>query len=377
MASKALFTRPFGALIALLMALTITLSSAQAQTPTPLRDVSIAVTVVGRPTRLAAELIGLPVQNRLQDDFPAAGFRVVRAQPDQAQFWVQLTPNTDSTLTVAIAPSESILAKLPSPILLPTVAPVTFTGPQTAAFTPTIAAIALALNIAIQGDCTAMPFHTDGLESTDISLVTGAVDFYAGNCSLAAGEVVSASAQYLDALDSLTQAGVPFSARIAPSVNLAWIAYHNGKTSVAVDALTRLLDDTSSPTDRVIILSKRSSLLALDFQFAEAIADMKAAIALAPDHPSLYVELGQRILLTYEWNQVLDAYNQAIAIDPTYAPAYYQRGILFYTEGPRANALKDFQKYLELAPDGEYASEASSYIGGIQQTTAGEIQQGK
>lgn len=373
------FFRVFSSLMAALIALTLTVSStrAQTETPAPLRDVTVAVTVIGRANRLSAELVGLPVQNQLQTDFAAAGFRVMRAQPDQAQLWVQLTPNNDKTLTAALTPRDSFLAKLPSPILIPTVAPVIFTGPQNDAFTQTISGTTLALSSAIQNDCTSTPIHADGLNQDDIGLITSAVDFYAGNCSLAAGEFTGASAQYLDSLDSLTQANAPVSAQIAPTVNLAWLAYKEGRATVAVNMLTDLFGKAKLPADRVLILSKRSALRALDFQFADAIADMKAAITESPNDPSLYVDLGQRILLTYEWDQVLDAYNQAIAIDPTYAPAYFQRGILFYTEGPRANALNDFQKYLELAPDGEYANEASTYIDGIQQTTAGEIQQGK
>ncbi len=369
------FFRVTGALLTSLIVLAASAAvHAQTETPTPLQDVAIAVTVTDRPTRLAAELIGLPVQNRLQDDFAAVGYRVMRAQPDQAQMWVKLMPRDDKTLSVVITLTESFLPALPSDILISTVAPATFSVPQDEA-AATVSEVTLALNGAVQ-TCVSPSIH-GALSPADANLVAGTINFYAANCHAAAGKLTAASAGYRNALGFLIGPGIPFNAQIAPTVNLAWAAYHEGRASVAFDLLDRLLGAAKEPADRAAILSRRSALLALDFQFADAIADLKAAIALAPNDPALYVDLGQRILLTYEWDQVLDAYNRAIAIDPTYAPAYFQRGVLFYTEGPRANALKDFQTYLELAPNGKYANEAASYIGGIQQTTAGEIQQGK
>jgi tetratricopeptide (TPR) repeat protein len=117
-------------------------------------------------------------------------------------------------------------------------------------------------------------------------------------------------------------------------------------------------------------LTKRSQLYALAFRFDEAIADMDAAIELDPDNPELYVERGQRILLLYEWDRVLADYNHALELDPNYADAYYYRGLL-YASAPegldaRAEAAADFRRYLELAPNGEHASDAARYLEQIE-----------
>ena len=117
------------------------------------------------------------------------------------------------------------------------------------------------------------------------------------------------------------------------------------------------------------ILSRRAEIQALDFDYDAAIAGMDRAIALAEGMPdygasglaALYTQRGQMILLLYEWDRVLDDYNRAITLDPDYAEAYYHRGILFYTQGPRENALDDFERYLELAPVGAYAEDAAIY----------------
>jgi tetratricopeptide (TPR) repeat protein len=111
-------------------------------------------------------------------------------------------------------------------------------------------------------------------------------------------------------------------------------------------------------------------LNALAFRFDEAIADMDAAIALEPDSPALYVERGQRILLTYEWDRALADYNHALELEPNYADACYYRGILYASvpEGidARRLALADFQRYLELAPDGQHSADAERYASEIR-----------
>jgi tetratricopeptide (TPR) repeat protein len=126
-----------------------------------------------------------------------------------------------------------------------------------------------------------------------------------------------------------------------------------------------------TPHDQIQALVQRSEIYALAFEYDAAIADMDQAIELAtelaPDSlPYLYVERGQRILLLYQWDRVLADYNHALELNPNYAPAYFHRGVLFYTQGPRENALDDFRRYLELAPDGKYNERAEQYITAIE-----------
>ena len=42
--------------------------------------------------------------------------------------------------------------------------------------------------------------------------------------------------------------------------------------------------------------------------------------------------------------------NQAIKVDPKYAPAYAFRGVLSYQDGKPAQAIPDLQRYLVLVP---------------------------
>jgi tetratricopeptide (TPR) repeat protein len=114
----------------------------------------------------------------------------------------------------------------------------------------------------------------------------------------------------------------------------------------------------------------RSRLNAYLYRYPEAIADMDAAVKLDPDNPALYVERGQRVILTYDWDRALADYNRALDLDSRYADAYYYRGILYASvpEGVDARrlALADFQRYLELAADGTHAADAARYAVELQ-----------
>lgn len=116
---------------------------------------------------------------------------------------------------------------------------------------------------------------------------------------------------------------------------------------------------------RVGALIGRSRLYASRFDHDRAIADMDAAVALTPDDPLVYVERGQRVMLLYEWDRVLADYNRALQLDPLYVDAYYYRAILYASVPEAADArraaLADFERYLELAPDGSHAARARQY----------------
>jgi len=122
------------------------------------------------------------------------------------------------------------------------------------------------------------------------------------------------------------------------------------------------------PSKQAAARKSRAQLYALAERYNDAIADLTTAIDLPPlDTSDLYTLRGQMYLALYEWDSALADYNTAIELDPSYADAYYQRGVLYYSilqtgVELRADALADFQHYLELAPDGYHAAEAARYV---------------
>jgi tetratricopeptide (TPR) repeat protein len=308
---------------------------------------------------------------------------------DHPNFWEQPTIRLNTFLSgdlIALRISPYSTFTLPaSPILeaAPSAAVgVTFTTDRTAA---TDAAIDLITGVALYvvGDCpAAMPYleaarRGKGREDNDPYTSRG-MTVYEANCAILDGDLEGALG-LLETVEPETDEDLDFADAIA--INLAWLRIQLDRPN-AFNTLNRVMEraDSFSTFWLLRALTKRSQLYALDFQFEKAIADMDAAIDFATTANAqsattevdseamaqLYIERGQRILLTYEWDDVLTDYDRAIEIAPTYAPGYYYRGILFYTQGKRDEAAADFARYVELAPEGEFAADANDYIASIQ-----------
>lgn len=189
--------------------------------------------------------------------------------------------------------------------------------------------------------------------------------FYAGNCALLRGD-------FDGAVDYFERAIVPYSdARrlisSAPAVNLAWLAIQRGDAEAVEHWLGEL---ARSEDDGVAVLEQRARLHALSSDYDTALDLMDAAIAADGDSAPLYTLRGQFALALYEWGRALADYNRALTLDADYAPAHYHRGILHYsilqTGLLREAALADFERYLDLDPAGNYATQAAAYVQSIR-----------
>jgi len=110
---------------------------------------------------------------------------------------------------------------------------------------------------------------------------------------------------------------------------------------------------------------------ALISDYDAAITNMSIAIALNPINSAFYALRGQMYLAIYEWDNAGADFDQAIELSPNDATAYFHRGVLYYSIlqtglTTRDDALADFQRYLELAPEGEFAAQAAEYVENIQ-----------
>lgn len=167
------------------------------------------------------------------------------------------------------------------------------------------------------------------------------------------------------------------------AINLAWAYLQVDRDAEAFALLDDYVSYIVGPLDlllavpnlhRLDALVLRAKFHALNADFDAALDDMDTAITLVkkhnPNNPidlaELYLEQGQIRLLTYEWDAVLADYNTSIELAPNQAEAYYRRGLLYYTTlVDRENALPDFERYLELYPDGPFAADAAQYIADI------------
>jgi tetratricopeptide (TPR) repeat protein len=61
--------------------------------------------------------------------------------------------------------------------------------------------------------------------------------------------------------------------------------------------------------------------------------------------------IGEEFRLEKNWDLAIDAFTQAISIDPEYAEAYLNRGLSYYMNDDEENAIADFEKAIELSLD--------------------------
>ncbi len=192
--------------------------------------------------------------------------------------------------------------------------------------------------------------------------------FFNANCALLDGA--------FDEAASLLEFEV-VSPDVATITNLAWSYWQQGQTAQALSLIQASQEMfESQPYEASALLATQAQLYALAFDYDAAVNAVDEAIntyrrtayvAYAPSHMAkLYTLRGQMVLLLYEWDAVLSDYNTALSIAPFYSPAYFHRGVLFYTMGPRERALEDFQRYLSLAPTGFWAGQATDYIQRIE-----------
>jgi tetratricopeptide (TPR) repeat protein len=107
-------------------------------------------------------------------------------------------------------------------------------------------------------------------------------------------------------------------------------------------------------------------------KFPEATAETEKAAQLDPTKAGqFYYNLGASLVNAGQSEQASAAFKKAIEIDPKHADSYYQYGVYliskasFAADGkvtPVAGTVEAFQKYLELAPTGQFADPAKAML---------------
>jgi tetratricopeptide (TPR) repeat protein len=78
---------------------------------------------------------------------------------------------------------------------------------------------------------------------------------------------------------------------------------------------------------------------------------MQQAVQYDPNAADLWFYLGEGQRLTGNYNEALDSYNKAIAIDPIFAPGYLGRALATSEIDPQADVIPDLQLAINLDPN--------------------------
>ena len=136
-----------------------------------------------------------------------------------------------------------------------------------------------------------------------------------------------------------------------------------------IDAYNKALElspsDAGTHSNLAIALGKLK-------KFPEATAETEKAAQLDPTKAGqFYYNLGASLVNAGQSEQASGSFKKAIEIDPKHADSYYQYGVYlmgkasFAADGkvtPVPGTVEAFQKYLELAPTGQFADPAKAML---------------
>jgi tetratricopeptide (TPR) repeat protein len=199
------------------------------------------------------------------------------------------------------------------------------------------------------------------------------------NDAFTAGMAAITDKQYDQAVQALTKASEIGPKELAVWANLA-DAYmklastktgpeFNDAAQKGLDAYTKAIElkpeDAATHNNYALALVQAKKI-------PEAQAELTKAAQLDPANAGkYYYNLGAVLTNANQADAAAEAFQKAIAADPKYADAYYQYGVYlvgkasFGADGkvtPVPGTVEAFQKYLELAPDGQFAQPAKDML---------------
>jgi len=89
---------------------------------------------------------------------------------------------------------------------------------------------------------------------------------------------------------------------------------------------------------------------------------LRRALTMFPDDPTLHLALGVALRSQGALKAAVEAFEQAIALDPAYGAAWFERGSTFEKGGALADAADDYRRTLALEPDNAGAHAALAAV---------------
>jgi tetratricopeptide (TPR) repeat protein len=98
------------------------------------------------------------------------------------------------------------------------------------------------------------------------------------------------------------------------------------------------------------------------FNLSNALAQYKKAQEIDPKYTRTLLRKGQLYVKIKSWDEALAYFNEAIATDATFAPAYREKAELLYKAGRYPQAIDAYSKYLELNNNCRVQQRYASFI---------------
>ncbi|WP_046244870.1 tetratricopeptide repeat protein [Hymenobacter terrenus] len=178
----------------------------------------------------------------------------------------------------------------------------------------------------------------------------------AGRALLAKGELAPAEAQF----DAAAKATKNKDAKVLTMIAQAYGESDLKQIGKAETYLTAA-QNVYKKDDPALMVARGDIFLHTDQGGGQAMTSFDRAIAANPSYAQAYYKKGVLNVRSRNYNAARESLNKAIELDPSYAPAYRELADMYYYAGQYELALSTFQKYQDLAEkspatDAQYAS---------------------
>lgn len=181
----------------------------------------------------------------------------------------------------------------------------------------------------------------------------------------------NSAVNFTKALELTKNKNVPVLIKISE----AYIYKGKKDIAVAIPMLEKAVQLEPKNTDALLLLGD-AYLLSDEGNASRAIKQYNNALGINPKLAKAQIKVGKTYLAAKNYDQPLIYFNQAIAVDPSYSPAYRERAELFFKlKGYREKAPAEYKKYLSMS-DGNFKSKFRfAYFCLINQDYATAIEQ--
>jgi tetratricopeptide (TPR) repeat protein len=152
----------------------------------------------------------------------------------------------------------------------------------------------------------------------------------------------------------------------------------------ALAAFQKALDLKPNDPGNAAIYNQMGNIYGSEKKMPEATQALTKAAQLDPAMAAkAYYNMGANLVNSGQNEQAADFFKKAIDADPNYADAHYQYGISLMAKAtvdsktgkvvPPEGTAEQFQKYLELKPDGPYAQPSKDMLASLGQTVQTKV----
>ncbi len=137
-----------------------------------------------------------------------------------------------------------------------------------------------------------------------------------------------------------------------------------GDRANAIATLERALELEPEDPELLTLIADLLAREGRDVEAEQYLARLPQGADVPPD---MLLNQGIRHYNENETEQALAAFDRLVQQDPGMADAYYYRGLTYLAMQRNDEARADFEKHLELAPDGAHAAESRDFLSYLQQ----------